>query len=391
MKVRLKHLALHAQRLGSASPFSTGVEGALQAISHLGYVQIDTLSVIERAHHHVLWNRVQDYDPASLNHLVAEKKIFEYWFHAAAYLPMRDYRFALPRMTAIRNGESRYFCNGDSRLMNEILARIRSEGALRMRDLEMGNTSSGSWWSTAPGRRAVETLFMRGDLMVSERRGGEKRFDLAERCLPTDLDRSIPDCREYAAHLFDTTLRAHGVFTSTQLLHLRTGKALRAAMHDVVGERIDSGIVQKLPGIGSTHLFVDSAALERAPAPHPAVTILSPFDNLIIHRDRLGALFDFDYRIECYTAAHKRTFGYFCLPVLFGDTLVGRIDCKAHRAESRFEVISMHWESAIDQDEILPHLARELQRFAKFNGCATVDNAPLRKRAGRSRALPLPG
>ena len=147
MKARLKHLALHAQGLGSAPLLNPGADGALQAISHLGYVQIDTLSVIERAHHHVLWNRVPDYEPANLNHLVGEKKIFEYWFHAAAYLPMRDYRFALPRMLSIRTGESRYFCNGDKQLMKEILTRIRSEGALRLRDLERGDKRSGSWWS----------------------------------------------------------------------------------------------------------------------------------------------------------------------------------------------------------------------------------------------------
>lgn len=385
MKERLKQVALHAQGLGSAPLFNPGADGALHAISHLGYVQIDTLSVIERAHHHVLWNRVPEYDPACLNHLVSEKKLFEYWFHAAAYLPMRDYRFALPRMSSIRTGESRHFCNGDPYLMKEILARIRSEGALRLRDLERGDTGSGSWWSTGPGRRAVETLFMRGDLMVCERRGAEKRYDLAERCLPDDLDLSIPDDHEYAVHLFETTLRAHGVFTETQLLHLRSGKALRTAMREVVHDRITAGSIQLLKGLNGMDVYVDSAALESAAASRAAVTILSPFDNLVIHRDRLSALFGFDYRIECYTAAHKRVFGYFCLPVLFGDTLVARIDCKAHRAEARFEVISAHWEPAADRNEVLPLLGGELQRFAGFHGCATLDDAALRQRAGRSR------
>ena len=375
MKERLKHLALHAQGLGSAPLLNPGADGALQAISHLGYVQIDTLSVIERAHHHVLWNRVPDYEPANLNHLVGEKRIFEYWFHAADYLPKRDYRFALPRMLSIRTGENRYFCNGDKQLMKEILTRIRSEGALRLRDLETGDKRSGSWWSTGPGRRAVETLFMRGDLMVCERHGAEKRYDLAERCLPGDLDLRIPTPHECAVHLFDTTLRAHGVFTSKRLLHLRTGTALRAAMREVAHDRMIAGSIQRLKGLNGMDVYVDSAALESAPVPRAAVTILSPFDNLIIHRDRLGALFDFDYRIECYTVAEKRRFGYFCLPVLFGDSLVARIDCKAHRAEGRFQVISAHWEPRVDQDAVRPPLIKELQRFATFNGCSTLDAA----------------
>lgn len=384
MKTRLKALALHAQGLGAESRFGAGLDGALRAIDHLGYVQIDTLSVVERAHHHVLWNRVPGYEATSLNRLVHEKKVFEYWFHAAAYLPMRDYRFALPRMTSIRNGESRYFCNGDKHLMKEILARIRSEGALRLRDLETGDKSNGSWWSSGPGRRAVETLFMRGDLMVCERRGAEKRYDLAERCLPGDVDLRVPTCHEYAGYLFDTTLRAHGVFTTKQLLHLKTGSALREAMRDVVNERIDAGTVQRHTGADGLKVYLDVAALAQSPALQPGVTILSPFDNLIIHRDRLAMLFDFDYRIECYTAADKRKFGYFCLPVLHGDALIGRIDCKAHRAEARLEVISMHWEEGVaDRVEILPSLAGALQRFAAFNGCPTLDDAALWQTKGR--------
>ncbi|WP_422507991.1 winged helix-turn-helix domain-containing protein [Stenotrophomonas sp. GZD-301] len=374
MNTRLKRLALHAQGLGAKARFGTGIDGTHQAIAHLGYVQIDTLSVVQRAHHHVLWNRVPAYDPADLNRLVGEKKIFEYWFHAAAYLPMRDYRFALPRMTSIRNGESRYFCNGDTRLMQEIVAKVRSEGALGLRDLETGGARSGSWWSGGPARRAVETLFMRGELMVCERRGAEKRYDLAERCLPEGIDLSVPSTHAYAAHLFDTHLRAHGAVTSAQVLHLRTGQTLRAAVRDVVRERLDAGVVQRLQGIGGLDVYVDSAAATRIPALPARVTILSPFDNLIIHRDRLSALFGFDYRIECYTPANKRAFGYFCLPVLHGDVLVARIDCKAHRKEGRLEVISTHWEATADREPVLPRLADALQRFATFNGCHTVDD-----------------
>lgn len=380
----LRRLALHSQGLMTAQAFGRGLAGTQQAIDHLGYVQIDTLSVVERAHHHVLWSRVPGYDPAHLNRLIGERQIFEYWFHAASYLPMRDYRYALPQMEAIRNGQSRYFRSGDPRLMKEILARIGGDGPLRMRQLDRNNKDPGSWWNQGPARRAFETLFMQGELMVCARNGMEKSYDLAERCLPPAVDLRMPTLQEHAVHLFDTTRRAHGVFTWQQLVHLRSGKPLREAMRRVVDERIDAGQILALKPADGLDGYVDAALLDAPPRRASTVRILSPFDNLVIHRERLSALFGFDYRIECYVPAAKRVYGYFCLPLLYGDRLVGRIDCKAHRGEGRLQVLSLHLDDArLERGPFLAALARELQRFAAFNGCATLDDAALRHTQNR--------
>ncbi len=364
------------QGLVSQQPFGADVPGTRSTIEHLGYVQIDTLSVAERAHHHVLWNRVPGYHPIHLNQLVNEQHIFEYWYHAASYLPMRDYRYALPRMASIRKGENRYYTNVDAHLMNEILARISAEGPLRVRDLDKGSKRNGKWWNCRPGRRALDKLFMQGDLMVCERNGMEKVYDLTERCLPEGIDLSEPTLSEYAAYLFDTTLRAHGVFTWKQLLHLKTGKPLRDAMREVLNERIETGVVRALDNTDAPTAYVDIKALEQTPTINGAVKVLSPFDNVVIHRDRLSTLFGFDYRIECYVSAPKRVFGYFCLPILFGDKFVGRIDCKAHRAEQRFEALSLSLEDgALDRNQFFPALSDELQRFADFNKCPLLDTS----------------
>lgn len=372
----LRQLALHRQGLTSPPAFGQGISATHRAICHLGYVQIDTLSVVERAHHHVLWNRVPGYAPAHLNQLIGEREIFEYWFHAAAYLPMRDYRYALPQMESIRNGQSRYFRQGEPRLMKEILARIRGDGPMRLRNLDQRDQDKGSWWNQGPSRKAFETLFMQGDLMVCERNGMEKSYDLSARCLPGGIDLRVPTPYEQATHLFETTLRAHGVFTRQQLLHLRSGKDLREAMREVVDERLDAGQIAVLNDAHGLAGYVDTAVLEAAPPRRAsAVKILSPFDNLVIHRERLGALFGFDYRIECYVPAAKRRYGYFCLPVLYGDRLVGRIDCKAHRSERRLQVLSLHLEDArLQRGPFLPALGKELQRFAEFNACPILDD-----------------
>ncbi|VAW51311.1 FIG074102: hypothetical protein [hydrothermal vent metagenome] len=372
---QLKRLALSKQGLLSQESFGAGLSGTRSAIEHLGYVQIDTLSVVERAHHHVLWSRVPGYDPAHLNQLVSEHHIFEYWYHAAAYLPMSDYRYALPHMISIRNGENRYYTNIDEHLMSEILDRVSAEGALRLRDLDKGNKRRGKWWDSGPGKRALDKLFMQGDLMVCGRNGMEKIYDLTERCLPDDIDLRVPTLSEYAAYLFDTTLRAHGVFTWKQLLHLKAGKPMRDAMREVLNARIEAGVVKAVCNADAPTIYVDIDALEQAPATGGALKVLSPFDNVVIHRDRLSSLFEFDYRIECYVAAPKRVFGYFCLPILYDDEFVGRIDCKAHRADQRLEVLSLHLEEdrSLDRGQFFTALNDELQRFADFNKCQLLD------------------
>ncbi|MEM9992994.1 winged helix-turn-helix domain-containing protein [Acinetobacter pittii] len=380
MTSSLKQLTLFNQGLGKTSRFAKGMDGTLQAIEHLGYVQIDTISVVERAHHHILWSRVPDYELSHLNSLVGERQIFEYWYHAASYLPMKDYRYALPAMMSVRNGESRYFNRGDQHLMNEILARVRAEGKIRLRDIDKNNKKSlGNWWNTGPGRRAFEQLYMQGDLMICERNGMEKVFDLTERCLPENIDLSMPTLYEYAQYLFNNTLRAHGAFTWKQLVHLKKNN-LKETMRVVLKEQIDAGVVSAIKLENGQTLYVDVAAIEQKVGTDFGLKILSPFDNSLIHRDRLASLFEFDYRIECYVPAAKRVYGYFCLPILYQDELVGRVDCKAHRSIKELEVISLHLEKTVKNKELFFfELEQELKRFAAFNQCSTINDKVIQR------------
>jgi len=163
LATKLRRIALNQQGLLRAESFGRGKRAVLRAIERLGYVQIDTISVVERAHHHVLWTRVPNYSPRHLEQLVSERKLFEYWYHAAAFLPMADYRFSLPRMRQL-NGERNWYKNGDRKLMLEILARIEVEGPLRARNFEDARTSNSGWWDWKPAKQALEQLFMQGEL-----------------------------------------------------------------------------------------------------------------------------------------------------------------------------------------------------------------------------------
>lgn len=371
----LRRITLKNQGLNQNSLFSAGLTGTQQAIEQLGYVQIDTISVIERAHHHILWNRVPDYQLEHLNALVAKQQIFEYWFHAAAYLPMRDYRFALPQMHAVRDQEFRYFKNGDTKLMQEILTRIRSDGKLRLRDIDPEHKiSKGQWWNSGAGRRSLQQLFMQGEIMICERNGMEKTYDLTENCLPNQINLSIPNLQEYAEYLFETTRRAHGVFTWKQLIHLKTGKQIRDAMQATLNANLDAKNIGVIKLENGQILYVDPKLFNEQNPAQPALKLLSPFDNLVIHRERLSHLFDFDYRIECYVPKDKRIFGYFCLPILYKEQIVGLIDCKAHRAQQTLEVVSLHIQNTeIDREQFLLELKNELLNFAKFNACLHVE------------------
>ncbi|MCH4243529.1 winged helix-turn-helix domain-containing protein [Acinetobacter gerneri] len=371
----LRRITLKNQGLNQNSLFSAGLTGTQQAIEQLGYVQIDTISVIERAHHHILWNRVPDYQLEHLNTLVAKQQIFEYWFHAAAYLPMRDYRFALPQMHAVRDQEFRYFKNGDTKLMQEIVARMRSDGKLRLRDIDPEHKiSKGQWWNSGAGRRSLQQLFMQGEIMICERNGMEKTYDLTENCLPNQINLSIPNLQEYAEYLFETTRRAHGVFTWKQLIHLKTGKKIRDAMQATLNANLDAKNIEVIKLENGQILYVDPELFNEQSPTQPALKLLSPFDNLVIHRERLSHLFDFDYRIECYVPKDKRIFGYFCLPILYKEQIVGLIDCKAHRAQQTLEVVSLHIQNTeIDREQFLLELKSELLSFAKFNACIHVE------------------
>lgn len=373
--MRWRRLALASQGLGPCKRFAEGLAGTLAAIEHLGYVQIDALSVVERAHHHVLWNRVPNYRPQNLNQLTGTGQIFEYWFHAASYLPMRDYRFALPRMHSFQRDESPYFKNVDKSLMVEILSRVKGEGVLKSRDLKERTKGKGLWWDHGPGRRALDKLFMQGKLMIRERIGMEKLYVLPEQLLPANVDLQEPSAEEMAVYLLNNAMRAHGIFTLGQLLHLRSGKPLRNAMRELLQKRLQENAIQKIedPSNPDTYAVAD-AHLEDGPQHSGTqVRLLSPFDNAVIHRERLMQLFKFGYRLESYVPAPKRQYGYFCLPILWREAFIGRIDCKADREASLLHVHSLHLEPHWKSDTVFhQQLQNAICALANFCGCPDI-------------------
>ncbi len=379
---KLRRIALDHQGLLGRSPFGRGAEATLRAVQRLGYVQIDTISVVARAHHHVLQTRIPDYQPSHLDQLLEAGKIFEYWSHAAAYLPMDDYRYALPKMRAMARGEDSWIRSRDQRLMGRILDRIKNDGPLQARDFDAPKTHEASgWWSWKPAKQALEQLFMEGTLMVSRREGFQKVYDLSERVLPPNVNLDVPSRREFARFLIRQALDAHGFANVGNMTYLRRGRELREAVTRELDEMSASGTLVRFtiaPVAGREMLlYARPEVLEaRAPAARSSARVLSPFDNAVIQRKRSETLFGFDYQLECYLPADKRRYGYFCLPLLYRDRLIGRADCKAHRRDSLLEIRALFVE---DERPFLEEptacadaLADALRAFARLNGCNAI-------------------
>ena len=366
-----RKLVLLSQRLPPAKQTGSATAATLSAIEHLGYIQIDTISVIQRAHHHTLWNRNPRYKASQLDQLIADKLVFEYWSHAAAYLPLRDYRFSLPRKHALASGEQNHWYERDERLMKLVLKRIATEGPLMAKDFEHTGKKIGEW-KTKPAKRALEYLFMQGELMVPYRVNFHKVYDLTERVIPEDTDTTLPDPEEYARFLITRYLQANGMGQSAEIAYLL--KNTKPLVSATLQEMVSNGeLLQINAGSNSYYALPASLDLLSKPLARSKLKILSPFDNLVIQRKRLQTLFDFDYLIECYVPKVKRRYGYFSLPILWDGKLVARMDCKAERKKSLLHIHHLALEPwLVKTDAFFLALCKELASFLQFNNCSNL-------------------
>ncbi len=375
-KARLRRIALASQGLDKRQPFGRGVDATLLAIRHLGYVQIDTISVVVRAHDHTLRARVPDFQSQHINRLLQERKIFESQFPVAAFRSIEDFRFTL--LHARKFGLKKV-TKDLKLLMKLVLKRIQCEGPLRSRDFEDTRSKSSGWWNWKPAKQALEQLYFQGDLMISARVGFEKTYDLTERVLPTSVDISVPSLEEFACFLVDTTLRSHGFatyksFTSGGRHGVPLGDSVKAELK----RRTDAGKLKEITIDSGAKYWIEIQTLERPLGRRsPQITrLLSPFDSTVIQRDRILEIFDFDYKIECYVPESKRRYGYFCLPILHDDQLVGRMDCKSHRDKSRFEIKTLYLEpefaSRKQLEKLVDPLSMAIVDYALFDSCSDV-------------------
>ena len=362
-----------AQRLIFSSQKLSGEKlDPIQIIEHLGYVQIDAISVVERAHHHVIWTRNHAYRAEMLDSLVNSRKIFEYWSHAASYIPMKDYRYSLPIKNSFKN-KSDSWCPRDAKLMAAIKKRIKNEGPLLSKDFKNTKTkNSTGWWDWKPAKMALERLFLEGHLEITRRDGFQKVYDLPENVIPGSIDTSTPTPKEFTRFLIQRTLRNYGLAVAEEIAYLGTA-AVKADIIRVLEEMLEAGEIIKMSVEGlNKPYYMFPSALENLPRIKSEIVIMSPFDSLVIQRKRLLAFFNFNYQIECYVPVKKRKYGYFCLPVFMGALPIARIDCKADRKNQNLNINSIHHEKNTNRKFPKDKLESKLRLFAKFNQCKSI-------------------
>ncbi|WP_345888555.1 winged helix-turn-helix domain-containing protein [Shewanella algae] len=357
-------LRLNLQRQGLLQPAAS----AASVIRQLGYVQIDSINVVERAHHHVLHSRLPGYHPEQLQQAIADKEVFEYWAHAAAYLPMSDYRYSLQRKQQLSQGDKHWF-EPDEPLMREVLARVRAEGPLKASDFEHPSDQRGSWWDWKPAKKALEQLFMRGELMVLRREQFQKVYDLAERVLPPGIDTRVPDDEEFGRYLVNRFLNANGFGSEAQFAYLRKG--MRPVIKRVLAQGLEAGELQQFKVDGQQYFC--PAELSAAPMIPERVWLLNPFDNLVIQRNRLKQWFGFDYQLEVYLPQEKRIYGYYSLAILWRQQFIGRVDVKADRPRQclllQNLVLEPEYANRPLDDVLLAELVRAIADYTRFNAC----------------------
>ena len=354
--------------------------GTLSMIEHLGYVQIDTINVVERSHHIVLRTRQIDYRQAFLHDLQAkDRQIFEYWAHAASFLPVKDYRYYLPTIKRKPKPGSWFdqWTKKNPVLVRQVKRRIAKEGPLTPSDFgDVDNRKRGPWWDWKPAKAALEVLFWRGDLMIKERRNFQRVYDLTERVLPKKTDVTMPAEHEEKEFFVRRALNALGVAT---LNDINRYIGISGRLDRWLSILHKSGEIIELEVIGLKGpyyaLAKDLSRIRRAPPPtDDKVRLLSPFDNAIIMRDRTQALYEFEYSLECYVPKSKRKYGYFSLPILWRNELIGRIDPKADRRRSVLLVQNLHLEKDIvEQNVFFKALSTAINDFARFNACEHVE------------------
>jgi uncharacterized protein YcaQ len=372
-KADARRIWMRAQRLDTREPFGSGPEATRAAIEHLGYVQIDTINVIERCHHHMLYSRIPTYRRADLHQAqTVDKSIFEYWTHALAYVPVRDFRFYVPSMLSQRKEPvPSWFGTVTEADLRRVIRLIRAEGPQTIRDFkdDVLVEKTHEWASRKPSKSALQVAFLRGHVVVSERTGMVKTYELTERHFGWDkLPRPATE-RQFWAHLLDRALLAQGVVSVDSACHNQR-PPVKAGVLSLIEARVKRGelVPVALEGAEKVKLWAAPSTLDEIPTPmdERLVHILSPFDPLIILRKRLAQFFDYDHLFEAYVPKVKRVFGYFALPVLVGDEVVAVIDLKTDRDKGALLVQQWTWvgRGAKRKHEAL--IEEELTRFERF-------------------------
>jgi len=370
-KSAARKIILHAAGLCRRGQFGKGPEAVYKVIDQLGFIQVDTNYVVERAHHHALAARVSDYQTDWLEELQTDGRIYEFWTRDSGFMPMHDFRFSIPIHETF-SAKWKSLPAPELNLMQRILDRIGREGPLGAKDFENDRvTKSSGWWDWRPSKVALERLHLTGQLMTTRKKDFHKLYDLTRNVIPADVDKTVPTMDEFTRHLILRSLQALGIAYAKEIAW--NGRLVKHTVKTELKRLVDSGEICEVTVEGlKGPLYMLPSYKKKKITLAGEVFILSPFDIVNVFRHRLRDFFDFDYQVECFVPAAKRKYGYFSLPVLAGDTFIARMDAKANRKDKTLIIHNLHFEPTKLTAPVTTKLLKSIKAFATFNACTKV-------------------
>ena len=369
----LRRIVIEAQ--GYATRSRTGsaaeVEGTIRRLS---CVQLDSISAVERSHRIALASRVGAYKPGIVPRLLAGGRVFEYWAHEACLLPVEEWPLFVAQM---RNGGRQWYGDiGETHphLADEILAEIRERGPLGSRHFEGAGPRGGGMWNWKPAKAMLDRLWNHGDLVIAGRQGFQRLYDLPERVIPKEiLDAPVPTDEARLRALAEKAVAARGALTESGIIEHWRLRGGTKRIRPVVDALVDDGVLEWVAVADGEAPVIVPAGAALDPAAPSAAVLLSPFDNLLWDRPFARRVLDFDHLIEVYKKEHERRYGYYVLPLLWRDRIVGRADLKSERAEGALVVKAFHREPGVrDSAALTDAFDRALDRLRRACGLDTV-------------------
>ena len=381
-----RSLFLHRHMLSEAPHGPAKGADLTAVIRRIGFVQVDSINTVERAHHMILFSRRQSYQPKALKHLLErDRTMWEHWTHDASILPIETFPYWKHRFTRdadrLHANWRRWFRDGYEAQFDTILQRIADHGPVTSSDVGEGEArGKGGWWDWHPSKTALEWLWRTGQLAITRRDGFQKVYDLTERVIPAGLRNEEPDFPAKVDWACNTALDQLGFATPAELQAY-----WNAIPKEAVGPWVKSALARGeviealLEGADGSprKVLTRPATVTETPEITSRLRILSPFDPALRDRARAEHLFGFFYRIEVFVPEPKRRWGYYVFPVLEGDRLVGRIDAKAFKQESILRIKAFWPEAGVKLTKArMSKLEAELNRLARFSSCDQVEFLP---------------
>jgi uncharacterized protein YcaQ len=364
-----KDIWIQAQRLNMKNPFGNkGAQSVLTAIEQLGYVQIDTINVIERCHHHILYNRIPTYQK---NHLTAaqtvDKTVFEYWTHAMSYIPTTDFKYFISDMKSVNTAQGSWF-GSVTRLEYQKVKKLLQKNPVSIRDIKDNilKEKSHEWDSKKPSHRALKLGFNKGDFVVSEREGMLKKYDVTLNHFGwSSLPKAATEA-ERLNYVIDRAIKSQSIISLDSICHLRP--KIKKNIEQILNQRVaDRKLIEiELPRAAKIKHWISPQVLDQKIETSTLTHILSPFDPMIIQRKRLKIFFDYEHVFEAYIPMAKRKFGYFTLPVLMGNQIVAILDLKTDRQNQQLLIQNWIWLNKFKSAKNKQQIEMALDKFEKF-------------------------